>query len=79
MAPASTPCVKLCIIDTPSGLCQGCGRTLDEIAVWGSLSDLDRLAIMSTLPVRLARSREQRLATAGRTNPRRRTSVTRSD
>lgn len=79
MAPASTPCIKLCIIDTPSGLCQGCGRTLEEIAAWGSLTDADRLAIMGTLPARLARSREHRLTAAKRTNPRRRASPIRSE
>ncbi len=28
------PCVKICTLDARSGLCLGCGRTLDEIARW---------------------------------------------
>jgi predicted Fe-S protein YdhL (DUF1289 family) len=36
-----------------SGLCTGCGRTLDEIARWGGMSDSERAAIMAALPARL--------------------------
>jgi uncharacterized protein len=67
---SSTPCIKLCILDEPSGLCQGCGRTLAEIAGWGALDEEARLAIMAVLPQRLARSREERRAASGRRNPR---------
>lgn len=51
---ASTPCVKLCRIDDASGLCAGCGRTLDEIARWGSFDEPARRAIMAALPARMA-------------------------
>jgi predicted Fe-S protein YdhL (DUF1289 family) len=47
-----SPCIKVCIIDAVAGLCTGCGRTLDEIARWGSMSDTDRRAIMRLLPER---------------------------
>jgi predicted Fe-S protein YdhL (DUF1289 family) len=63
MSPVSTPCIKICVMGQPSGLCQGCGRTLDEIGCWASLAEEERLAIMDQLP--------GRLATAGRTNRRR--------
>jgi uncharacterized protein len=53
MAPISSPCVKICVFDQPSGLCEGCGRTLGEIAEWGRLDEATRLAIMATLPDRL--------------------------
>ena len=49
-----SPCIKLCVIDGPSGLCEGCGRSLDEIGRWLSYSDGERRAIMLTLPARLA-------------------------
>lgn len=74
MTQVSTPCIKLCIIDPPSGLCQGCGRTVGEIQIWSVLPEADRLAIMSTLPARLAGSRQERLAAAGRDRRRRRVS-----
>lgn len=50
----STPCLKVCAVSGESGLCIGCGRTLREIAAWGSLSELERLAIMAALPARMA-------------------------
>lgn len=40
-------------MDAASGLCTGCGRTLDEIARWGAMSDAGRRAIMAELPQRL--------------------------
>jgi predicted Fe-S protein YdhL (DUF1289 family) len=33
-------------------LCDGCGRTIDEIASWSSFSPEDRRRIMAELPLR---------------------------
>ncbi|WP_375465688.1 DUF1289 domain-containing protein [uncultured Methylobacterium sp.] len=49
----SSPCTKVCVLDEPSGLCVGCGRTGDEIALWGSMSDVERRAVMAELEARL--------------------------
>jgi predicted Fe-S protein YdhL (DUF1289 family) len=49
-----TPCTKVCTVEPASGLCLGCGRTLAEIAQWGTLSAAERTAIMAKLPRRLA-------------------------
>ena len=54
MSGASTPCIKICVIDPVSKLCEGCGRTLQEIAQWGAMSEAQRLAVMARLPKRLA-------------------------
>ncbi|RYE33545.1 MAG: DUF1289 domain-containing protein [Hyphomicrobiales bacterium] len=54
MSGASTPCIQICVIDPVNKLCEGCGRTLAEIAQWGRLSEAERLAIMALLPERLA-------------------------
>jgi predicted Fe-S protein YdhL (DUF1289 family) len=54
--PIQSPCNKVCTIDAASGLCAGCGRTLDEIARWSTLSDSERARIMAELPQRLQRS-----------------------
>jgi predicted Fe-S protein YdhL (DUF1289 family) len=51
-----SPCVKVCVIDPASRLCSGCGRTLDEIARWGSMSEAERTRIMATLAARLAKA-----------------------
>jgi predicted Fe-S protein YdhL (DUF1289 family) len=50
-----TPCVKVCTLDARSGLCLGCGRTLDEIARWASMSEAERARIMAELARRTAR------------------------
>ena len=34
------------MIETPSGLCRGCYRTLDEIARWGEMNDLERAEVL---------------------------------
>lgn len=48
-----SPCIKVCVIDKATGLCLGCGRTLDEIAHWSSLSASERRRIMSELAARM--------------------------
>ena len=47
-----SPCLKICAMDAVSGLCTGCGRTLDEIARWGGMSDAERARVMAELPGR---------------------------
>ena len=32
--PLPSPCVGVCLMDPVSGLCEGCQRTLSEIADW---------------------------------------------
>lgn len=50
-----TPCISVCDIDLPSGLCRGCGRTRNEIAGWRSFSVTERRRIMAELEDRKAR------------------------
>jgi predicted Fe-S protein YdhL (DUF1289 family) len=52
--PIQSPCNKICTIDPATDLCVGCGRTLDEIARWSSLTDAERARIMVELPRRVA-------------------------
>jgi predicted Fe-S protein YdhL (DUF1289 family) len=47
-----TPCVNICSLDARSGLCLGCGRTVDEISRWASLSAAERARVMNLLPAR---------------------------
>ncbi|WP_237480532.1 DUF1289 domain-containing protein [Lichenibacterium dinghuense] len=54
MSTPSSPCIGVCTIDDGHALCLGCGRTLDEIAAWGTLSEPQRRALMAELPARLA-------------------------
>lgn len=50
-----TPCIKVCTLDARSGLCLGCGRTIDEIARWSRMSEAERARIMEDLAQREAR------------------------
>ncbi|HKA64329.1 MAG TPA: DUF1289 domain-containing protein [Methyloceanibacter sp.] len=43
-------------MDAGSGLCIGCGRTLDEIAGWAAMGAEERRAIMAVLPARKTRN-----------------------
>ena len=47
-----SPCIDVCRMDANSGLCEGCLRTLDEIAAWSVLDDDARRAIVAALPGR---------------------------
>jgi hypothetical protein len=55
-----TPCVKICTLDARSGMCLGCGRTVDEIARWIEMSAAERARIIAELPWRLAASHAER-------------------
>jgi hypothetical protein len=58
MSAISSPCIKVCVIEPQSGLCEGCGRTLQEIAQWAWLGEAERLAIMARLEERLRSRRD---------------------
>ena len=47
-----SPCVKVCTLNARSGLCLGCGRTVDEIACWSAMSAAERVRLMRELPAR---------------------------
>jgi predicted Fe-S protein YdhL (DUF1289 family) len=50
-----SPCVKICTYAPGARLCRGCGRTLEEIGAWSSLSARERRMVMENLPERLRR------------------------
>ncbi len=47
-----SPCISVCCMNETSGLCEGCFRTLDEIALWSVLDDGDKRAIWQQLDER---------------------------
>jgi predicted Fe-S protein YdhL (DUF1289 family) len=54
-APVASPCVSICVLDPGgTGICTGCGRSLDEIAAWVELSNAQRRVVIAGLPARLA-------------------------
>jgi len=59
-----SPCSKICTLDARTGLCHGCGRTVDEIAGWSAMSVAERRRIMAELPARLSiKAQAERAAT----------------
>ena len=57
----ASPCVSLCRMDADSGWCLGCLRTLDEIALWGSLDDAGKREVMQRLGPRRSVVRARKL------------------
>ena len=55
MPAPSTPCIHICAVDSSTGLCTGCGRTMDEIARWSEIGESERLRLMKEARARLAR------------------------
>ena len=49
-----SPCQSVCIMHPATGWCEGCLRTLDEIAAWSRMDNPAKLAVWSQLPQRLA-------------------------
>ncbi len=49
-----SPCIGVCVMDTDSGFCRGCLRTVGEIAAWPDYDDRRRLEIMAALKQRAA-------------------------
>ncbi len=55
-----SPCISVCAIVPGTGLCAGCLRTLDEIALWSVLDDADKRAVLAALPARRAQHAKAR-------------------
>lgn len=54
--PVPSPCVNVCRMSPLTGWCEGCLRTLDEIAAWSTLSDDGKRAVWARLDERRARA-----------------------
>ena len=48
-----SPCKLICELDLASGLCMGCGRSREDIAMWTRYSPAKRAFIMTELKDRL--------------------------
>ena len=49
---ADSPCVDICQMDSESGFCVGCGRTIEEIANWSSYTNEKKKDILKQLKSR---------------------------
>ena len=50
-AEVASPCINVCRMDA-SGYCEGCRRTLEEIACWSAYSAAEKRAVLALLPER---------------------------
>jgi len=53
----SSPCIGICRIDDFSGMCEGCGRTMEEISGWPSASETEQQTTLATVAERIADGR----------------------
>jgi len=54
-----TPCIDVCVLDTATSQCAGCGRTIGEITRWAGMTPAERRAVMAELPSRPGPHRQQ--------------------
>ncbi len=52
MTAVPSPCISLCQMDAPTGLCKGCWRTMDEIIAWSKLDDADKQQVWTQIAQR---------------------------
>jgi len=48
-----SPCVSICKMDPVTQLCEGCCRTLDEIAAWSRLGDESKRRVWELIAQRV--------------------------
>jgi len=53
-----SPCQSVCVMHPETGWCEGCLRTIGEIADWSRMDKPAKLAVWAQLPARL----QQRIA-----------------
>jgi predicted Fe-S protein YdhL (DUF1289 family) len=51
-ADVASPCNNVCKMNPETELCEGCFRTLDEIAAWSAMSDAEKRAVLAQLSAR---------------------------
>ena len=56
--PLPSPCLSVCRMDTASDLCEGCLRTIDEIATWGTMDNAGKRAVWRSIGIRAARAEQ---------------------
>lgn len=62
MSPTS-PCINICRMAPDTGWCEGCQRSIDEIAGWSRASDDDKRRILAAVAERRAMLAESAGAT----------------
>lgn len=47
-----SPCIGVCSMDSASGYCYGCYRTIEEIKGWWDMSQADQKKLLAALELR---------------------------
>jgi predicted Fe-S protein YdhL (DUF1289 family) len=47
-----SPCISVCRMDADTGFCEGCLRTIDEIAAWRTMDDAGKRAVWRAVELR---------------------------
>ncbi|TAL96840.1 MAG: DUF1289 domain-containing protein [Paraburkholderia sp.] len=55
IAPVPSPCIDVCRMNRVAGWCEGCLRTIDEIAGWSSFDEQQKRAVWDAIDARHAR------------------------
>lgn len=50
----ASPCTSVCRMNASSGLCEGCFRTLDEIAAWSRMDEDGKRSVWKLIEQRIA-------------------------
>lgn len=53
VSPVPSPCRSICKMDRETGYCEGCLRTIEEIAAWSNADDAQRRRVWTMLPARV--------------------------
>jgi len=53
-----SPCLSVCRMDPARELCEGCFRTLEEIATWSRMGDEARRAVWQAIGQRIEQASE---------------------
>lgn len=49
----ASPCVNVCRINPDTELCEGCLRTIDEVADWATMSNAARRTVLQAIEQRM--------------------------
>ena len=50
--PVPSPCINVCRMNARTGWCEGCWRTIDEIAGWSTMDDEGKRRVWALLEQR---------------------------
>lgn len=68
-APVPSPCINICQMDSGTGWCAGCLRTLDEIAGWSRMDDGAKRQVWQRLSTRRVQWRAHVATQANKDTP----------